>query len=1099
MKKLLVSVGAVCGALGFARATTVVLEAESDRTATVEEIAQVEALGADDTVQKTGGGKLTYTGALAFAGTLQIDAGTFAVAYDGKVTNRMTLKGAGTFRQESGERVVDATADTTPDSPDFTGDYVIAGGYNTLRAKKASIALKYGKLEANLIIDGGTLRTLAPSGVGTGTTDDFSSMTFSRKPVHVKGAGADGTGAILSDYYYNGILKQMILDGDALVGVWVGERGYTSQYICFSKDGNAAKTIDLQGYQLTVSNVPSFVINQDAVVSGAGRVVLKNTTTAGKNFSQYKNVSVDPGTTLTFSGGTFGMYIYSQASDLFAWPVEIDLPSDKYVQFYNVYTAVTNTLTQPIMFKESNLGYVQFAVSRGISGISLDGALSGPGRIVMAKGSNAANHLNQLSVNGDGSDFTGSIEMEDGQYGQRLVLDRPDAVADLSKIKAKNGAVVVNGANWSSADIKNLRTNGDIATATAYRANGVFVNTDACTDKTATFSVTDDDFADGMAPIGHDGPGTLVLSANAPTNPVQLRTGGGTIELTGEHIVLSNAVWSQTADTADVAVRIADASDVRVMGKVPAQRSTVFPVTEDPLVIALTNATVKDVGGTLQEAPIILGYDQPTVLVVEPDTVLESAMNVGYVRGAGAVYQRGGDVYIRDTDTWGTRAWIGYSTDSCGYYELAAGTLTNNYIMTLGGGGAKTCGIIRQTGGRFDAYQVNLGNTAAVGQYEMAGGEANISSVINFGRADSGNVNCDSILVQEGGELTTKSTVLCCASSNNLSILTLAGGRFSSPGRFSKGVVASGNKGVYRRPEWNRAYLNFNGGTYHYTGKWELFSTNDLVAIDRITVFEKGATVEIDSGNAVYHNLPFQAPTGRGIASVPWTGEFTEHKFVGPPSVRILGDGCGATAIARFDSATRTVTGIDVIAPGSGYSWAKVELAYGRNGSTSSPVLVQTNECVLTETTPASGDFIKAGGGTLQMQVPNTYGGDTVVQEGTLELCRADALPTGSRLVLKGGIVTAAEGIDLPPVTVSLAVGTTQDYAAAPRFAEGSSVIVSGAADEAVSEYVLATYPSWSGELPVWTNAADYPNWKLRFGAKKCRLVQTKGMAVIIR
>ena len=1098
MKKYMVSVGAVCGLLGFARAATVVLKAENDRMATEAEITSVEALGADDTVQKTGGGKLTYTGALAFAGTLQIDAGTFAVAYDGKVTNRMTLTGAGTFRQEAGERVVDATADTTPDSPDFTGDYVIAGGYNTLRAKNAAIALKYGKLEAKLIIDGGTLRTLAPSGVGTGGTGDFSGMTFSRKPVHIKGTGADGAGAILSDYYYSSLLKQLILDGNATVGVWAGERGYASQYICFAKDGNAAKTIDLQEYQLTVSNVPNFALFQNVVVSGAGRMLLKNTTTASKSFSQYANVKVESDTTLAFSGGTFSMFLYFQTNGSFEWPIEIDLLSDKYIQFYNVYTAVTNTLTQPITFKESNLGYVQFAVSKGISGISLDGALSGPGRIVMAKGK-AENYVNQLSVNGDGSDFTGSIEMEDGQYGQRIVLDRPDAVADLSKIKAKNGAVVVNGANWSSADIKNLRTNGDIATAIAYRANGVFVNTDACTDKKATFSVTDDDFADGTAPIGHDGPGTLVLSANAPTNPVRLRTGGGTIELTGEHIVLSNAVWSQTADTADAAVRIANAPDVRVLGRVPAPRSTAFPVTEDPLVIALTNATVKDVGGTLEIAPIMLGYDQPAVLVVEPDTVFESAMNVGYVRGAGAVYQRGGDVYFRDTDTWGTRAWIGYSTDSCGYYELAAGTLTNNYIMTLGGGGAKTCGILRQTGGRFDAYQVNLASTAAVGVYEMAGGEANVSSVINFGRADAGNVNCDSILVQEGGELTTKSTVLCCASSNNLSILTLAGGRFSSPGRFSKGVVASSEaRGVYRRPEWSRAYLNFNGGTYHYTGKWELFATNDLVAIDRITVFEKGATVEIDSGNTVYHNLPFQAPTGRGVASVPWTGDFAGHKFVGPPSVRILGDGCGATAIARFDSATRTVTGIDVIAPGSGYSWAKVELAYGRNGSTSS-VLVQTNDCALTETTPASGDFIKAGGGTLQMQVPNTYGGDTVVQAGTLELCCADALPAGSRLVLKGGIVTAAEGIDLPPVTVSLAVGTTQDYAAAPRFAEGSSVIVSGAADEAVSEYVLATYPSLSGELPVWANAADYPKWKLRFGANKCRLVQAKGMAIIVR
>jgi len=49
--------------------------------------------------------------------------------------------------------------------------------------------------------------------------------------------------------------------------------------------------------------------------------------------------------------------------------------------------------------------------------------------------------------------------------------------------------------------------------------------------------------------------------------------------------------------------------------------------------------------------------------------------------------------------------------------------------------------------------------------------------------------------------------------------------------------------------------------------------------------------------------------------------------YTATPTVEIIGDGVGATAVATLDGVTNSITGVVITNPGSGYTWARVEIA----------------------------------------------------------------------------------------------------------------------------------------------------------------------------
>ncbi|MCX6876663.1 MAG: autotransporter-associated beta strand repeat-containing protein [Verrucomicrobia bacterium] len=80
--------------------------------------------------------------------------------------------------------------------------------------------------------------------------------------------------------------------------------------------------------------------------------------------------------------------------------------------------------------------------------------------------------------------------------------------------------------------------------------------------------------------------------------------------------------------------------------------------------------------------------------------------------------------------------------------------------------------------------------------------------------------------------------------------------------------------------------------------------------------------------------------------------------------------------------------------------------------------------------TPGNMTLRKVGLGTLVLGRANTYGGDTMAMQGTLKLGVNDALPTGTKLALGGGIYKAADWPELglvPPAATPLWVNLSNN------------------------------------------------------------------------
>ena len=136
-----------------------------------------------------------------------------------------------------------------------------------------------------------------------------------------------------------------------------------------------------------------------------------------------------------------------------------------------------------------------------------------------------------------------------------------------------------------------------------------------------------------------------------------------------------------------------------------------------------------------------------------------------------------------------------------------------------------------------------------------------------------------------------------------------------------------------------------------------------------------------------------------------------------PWSVRIEGDGTGATAIIAHDRAAQRMTHVIVTSPGCNYTMAKAIFWIGQTGSNvaARPDKPITNECVLAANA-APGVFTKKGAGTLTFGAGGGLpaGVSVDVQEGTLDLNGTSANLANVTSSGNGTIVNGAAAIALP-------------------------------------------------------------------------------------
>ena len=402
----------------------------------------------------------------------------------------------------------------------------------------------------------------------------------------------------------------------------------------------------------------------------------------------------------------------------------------------------------------------------------------------------------------------------------------------------------------------------------------------------------------------------------------------------------------------------------------------------------------------------------------------------------------------------GAQMTVAYYSDCLGYMEVSGGRLIESSFklggLAMGAGQGNdpqaSIGQLYVKGGEIvhDAtsylsyFSIGAGST---GVYYQVAGKATFGEGFGVPRScgSESEMYGNGTLTLAGGTMTCEQEVRLADRYRSRGQINLNGGVLEAT-QISRtaGTVKQGKLSTYEGGAFNTtADVTFNGGTLkaHAAGK-RLLGQGAAVP-DNVVVFAGGAAVDT-AGFDVSIDTPLAAPTGSGISSIalPDDGAAISGYFVAP-YVQIEGDGRGASAVADFDSTNGVVKGVVVTCPGWGYTTATAKLLWGQAGSRK---IVSCDVALAANAT--TGGLVKKGAGTLTLSAVNTYGGATTVEEGTLKLGVANALPADAEIVCKGGALDVAAGVGYP---------------------SGISFDVSGL-DPAAGSVILAR--NWTGDAP---------------------------------
>ena len=385
-------------------------------------------------------------------------------------------------------------------------------------------------------------------------------------------------------------------------------------------------------------------------------------------------------------------------------------------------------------------------------------------------------------------------------------------------------------------------------------------------------------------------------------------------------------------------------------------------------------------------------------------------------------------------------SWNGVNDNqsACGFY-MRGGYLCVPLNPGVGDTtiGKYTQGYFEQSGGDviFECYTQVGRHADAVGQFYQTGGNFLIRETRYHLGAEGRAVH-----FQSGGSFVSNADLHICDSSYNtlgggtVADMTVSGAgtecvvsrrivlarRFdcvatlniNDGGRLTTGeiIMARYGRDSDSSPLWytnDFGYVNFNGGVLRtQQNQWNIFGTENGAYNGQrgeytnnwptaVTIFDKGATIEVPENMEAFVSTPMRAPVGNGVVSVPLPASFDRSTYVAPPTVTISGDGTNATALATIDSRTKTLTGVVVTSPGWGYTWAKATVAGGGKADTCEI------DCTLGDV--SGGGLSKAGAGLLILSTANTYTGATRVDAGTLRIASGGRIAAESPVVIADG------------------------------------------------------------------------------------------------
>ena len=494
------------------------------------------------------------------------------------------------------------------------------------------------------------------------------------------------------------------------------------------------------------------------------------------------------------------------------------------------------------------------------------------------------------------------------------------------------------------------------------------------------------------------------------------------------------------------------------------------------------------------QTTFVVGNYGRGVLTIQDNASVTQRLYVGNNGGsAGAVYQNGGVMH-----NWGgvnCDARIGMT--GYGYYELNNGTFTNNGSTQLGRD-LTSIGILKQSGGAFQMGNVFDGQLAlsrgGTGVVYTVGGTFSSSAGINVGDAsDNGTVSGFAELSVAGGARVDINGSIYMGDRNSMfAIVNLNGGDLAA-GQISKSPSRTGSL----------ALMNFDGGTLRTRGSGQFFGVGTSVP-DAVNIYAGGAVFDTTNQTCTVA-VPLRSPVGKGITAI---GVTPRGGYIGPPMVTIAGGGgTGATAVAQFNSANGTVTGIEITSRGFGYtSTPTVSLSGGGTN-------VQATLGSVTLTTNVGGGLTKTGAGSLVLAATNTYAGPTIVSNGTLVVSVPKAIPTNSVLTLAGGNVDVGATLStVAPIRINAGV-LRMPLSAQPGLLEGTVYGAFNTTDLPYTNILIQSttraantlaFPPWRDNVTyvytgyLWNRATTNVTWTFGENVDDSTLLKIDSTTVIV-
>ena len=488
--------------------------------------------------------------------------------------------------------------------------------------------------------------------------------------------------------------------------------------------------------------------------------------------------------------------------------------------------------------------------------------------------------------------------------------------------------------------------------------------------------------------------------------------------------------------------------------------------------------------------------------------------------GMGAVYQHRGETYV------GNFAYHAFSlgraqvkSSSYGYYLNDDGKFTD--ASSGANIGPQGLGIFEMTGGMASGsgnWEIAAGPGAGI--YLQTGGTNEVYGM-KLGKADGAGHGLVAIegegaclQMRAGGSALLMVANNTTGSPFNLVVNDGATLALNAAGMKRSAAVAEGAT--------TRWYCSFDGGVLR-PGWFGDFAGSGATAPDRTIVGAGGFAIDTskDGGDETWaksarYGQVLECPTGKVVTaiSLPTDERFLGADgalYLGPTDVTISGKGVGAAAVAVFDEKTRRITGIRVVAGGTGYDENTTATL------TSADMSVQYVCAVTVTDAPTTGaGFVKRGIHALRLDNANTYKGPTTVEGGTLYLNSVESLPAGSALVVDNAATLALQknSFTTPSLTgggtvkngtlVTSALNLTTDSrmtldGAELHLADGAVVTLTGdlSALDKTQKYALVSGTVLCDGSVTLPTLPD--RWKLSVRGSGITLKQERGLALVIR